>query len=256
MEPMKIAVCVKPIPDPAAAPEFGDDFTLVRPEKLVMDDADRYGVELALQLGEASDGSEVVVVAMAPAGDAAALRTALSMGADRVVHVVDDALHGADALQTARVLAAVIAREGVDCVIASTESTDGYAGIMPAQLAELLELPALTYATGVEFANGSFTVTRQTARGSETVTCALPALLTVTAGIVEPRYPSFKGIMAAKSKPYDTVSLSDLSVSIGTPSQTITQIVAAESRASGEVVTDEGDVESRIVAFLKEAKVL
>lgn len=254
---MKIAVCVKPVPDPAASGALTDSFRLIRPEKLVLDDADRYGVELALRLAEGQEGSSVTVYAMSPVGDGNALKsTALAMGADRVVHVVDDALAGADALLTARVLAAAMNRDGFDLVIAGTESSDGYSGVMPMQLAELLDLPGITFATSVEVRDDSIYVVRQTDFGSESVSCPLPALVTITAGIIEPRYPSFKGIMAAKTKPYDQYALADLDEIDVQVRQRIVSAEPAPSREEGRTIVDEGEAHKEILSFLQEVKVL
>src|SRR5690606_28934319 len=131
------------------------------------------------------------------------LRTSLSMVAAKAILVSDDALSGAGALDTAKVLAAAIKRAEPDLVLAATESSDGYTGTVPEQVAALLELPSVTFAKQIEVADGSVKVQRQTEAGYDEVNCPLPALVSVTAGVVEPRYPSFKGIMAAKSKPVD-----------------------------------------------------
>src|SRR6202043_574243 len=144
-------------------------------------------------------------------------------------------------------------------VLCATESTDGYTGTMPVQLAELLGLPAGSFAKHVETADGTVKVQRQTEAGYDEVTCPLPALVTVTAGVVEPRYPSFKGIMAAKSKPVDNLTIADLgldasSVGAAGSRQEITEVTEAESRGGGEIVVDEGDGAQRIVSFLEQLK--
>ena len=153
---------------------------------------------------------------MAPNGETAGLRTALAMGAAKAVLVSDDALKGSDALSTAKVLAAAIKRvEGADLILAATESTDGYTGTTPVQIAEILGLPSVTFAKHIEVDGSTVKVQRQTEAGYDEVTCPLPALVTVTAGVVEPRYPSFKGIMAAKGKPLDQVTVADLGIDAG-----------------------------------------
>jgi electron transfer flavoprotein beta subunit len=199
--PVKIAVCVKQIPDPAT-PYRLDPAThlVVRPDDQVLDDTDRYGIEVGLQVAAAAgDDSTVTVVSMTPSGTLQGIRQALAMGADKAVVVDDPTLRGSDALTTARILAAAIAREGFDLVIAGTESTDGYTGVVPQQIAELLDVPSLTFARNVELVDGRIRIERQTDTGYDSVVGDLPLLISVTAGAVEPRYPTFKGIMRAKS---------------------------------------------------------
>ena len=254
---MNVVVCVKQIPDPAAPQslEPGTN-TLDRSGKLILDDSDAYGVEMALQLAEQAGGGEVTLVSMAPNGETAGLRTALAMGAAKAILVSDDALTGADALTTAKILAAAIKRAEPDLIIAATESSDGYTGTTPVQVAEILGLPSVTFAKSVAVDGSSVKVERQTEAGYDEVTSPLPALVTVTAGVVEPRYPSFKGIMAAKSKPVDTLTAADLGVATGSTGQEITSVEQAEARAAGEIVVDEGDGAQRIVTFLEGLKVI
>ena len=254
---MNVVVCVKQIPDPAAPQslEPGTN-TLDRSGKLILDDSDAYGVEMALQLAEQAGGGEVTLVSMAPNGETAGLRTALAMGAAKAILVSDDALKGADALTTAKILAAAIKRAEPDLIVAATESSDGYTGTTPVQIAEILGLPSITFAKSVAIDGSTVSVERQTEAGYDEVTSPLPALVTVTAGVVEPRYPSFKGIMAAKSKPVDTLTASDLGVATGATGQEITSVEAAEARAAGEIVVDEGDGAQRIVTFLEGLKVI
>ena len=261
MRGVKVAVCVKQIPDPATPGRLDPTTrTLVREGRLILDDSDAYGVEMALQLVDGADG-EVIVVSMAPRGEMGGLRTALAMGASGAVLVSDDALVGSDALATAKVLAAVLRRVEPDLVLAATESTDGYTGTTPAQLAQLLDLPSVTFAKRVEVHGGSLRAERQTESGFDEVTCPLPALVTVTAGVVEPRYPSFKGIMAAKGKPVEQLALGDLGldpaeVGWAGARQEITEIASAEERKAGEVVEDRGDAHERIVEYLERLKVI
>ncbi len=259
---MHVAVCVKQIPD-TAVPFVLDpeDHTLVREGKLIMDDSDAYGVEMGLQLVEAAGGGEVTLVSMAPNGETSGLRNALAIGAAKAVLVSDPALAGSDALGTAKVLAAAIRRLEPDLVLAGTESTDGYTGTTPVQVAELLGWPAVSFAKHVEISDGVLRVRRQTEAGYDEVTCPLPAVVTVTAGVVEPRYPSFKGIMAAKSKPIEELTLGDLGMdasglgSSGARQQVIS-VEAAEARKAGEIVVDEGDAHERIISYLEQLKIL
>ncbi|HMC41733.1 MAG TPA: electron transfer flavoprotein subunit beta/FixA family protein, partial [Acidimicrobiales bacterium] len=211
---MNVVVCVKQIPDPAVPGKLDPTtHTLVREGKLILDDSDAYGVEMALQLRDKAGGGEVTLVSMVPNDEVSGLRTALAMGADRAILVSDDTLKGADALATAKVLAAAIGRAQPDLVIAATESTDGYTGTTPVQVAELLGMPTVTFAKHVEVADGKAKVQRQTEEGYDEIEAPLPVIVSVTAGVVEPRYPSFKGIMAAKNKPVNEVKVADLGVS-------------------------------------------
>jgi electron transfer flavoprotein beta subunit len=253
---MNVAVCVKQIPDPANPGKLDPNTnTLVREGKLIIDDSDMYGVEMALQLVDKAGGGEVTLVSMAPNSEVSGLRTGLAMGAAKGVLVSDEALKGADALTTAKVLAAAIKRTEFDLVLAATESTDGYTGTTPVQVAEFLGLPSVTFAKHIESDGSTIKVSRQTEAGSDDVECPLPALVTVTAGVVEPRYPSFKGIMAAKGKPVDEVKAADLGVEVNVAQQ-VTEVQPAEERQAGEVVVDEGDAHERIVAFLEQLKVI
>ncbi len=256
---MNVVVCVKQIPDPAVPGELNPDHTLKREGKLILDESDSYGVEMALQLRDAAGEGEVILVSMVPNQEVSGLRQALAMGADRAILVSDDALHGADALTTAKVLARCVERAGaVDLVLAATESTDGYTGTVPAQIAELLGWPSLTFAKHVELADGKAQIQRQTEAGYDDVVAPLPAVVSVTAGVVEPRYPSFKGIMAAKNKPVDQVTTADLGLGPDdlAPRQRIVNVAAAPARQAGEKIEDDGTAHERIVAFLEELKVV
>jgi electron transfer flavoprotein beta subunit len=233
---------------------------LRREGKLILDESDSYGVEMALQLVDAAGEGEVSLISMAPNGEVSGLRTALAMGAARAVLVSDPELAGSDALTTAKVLGAAVARlGGADLIIAATESSDGYTGTVPEQLAEVLGLPSVTFAKSVAVDGDELRVNRQTEAGFDEVVCPLPAVVSVTAGVVEPRYPSFKGIMAAKSKPLDVVTAAELGVTpVGWAGagQQIVEVVEAPKRAAGVVVTDEGDGHLRVVEFLADLKVI
>jgi electron transfer flavoprotein beta subunit len=251
---------VKQIPDPAAPQSFDSSNYLDRSGKLILDEADTYGVEMALQLVDKAGEGEVTVVSMGSGADLAGVRNALAMGAAKAVIVSDDSLRGTDALGTAKVLAAVIRRVGPDLVLCATESSDGYTGTTPVQLAELLGIPSITFAKSVNVNGSTVEVNRQTESGYDVVTAPLPALITVTAGVVEPRYASFKGIMAAKSKPLEVLSVADLDLDgqVGPTGarQEITSVERAESRQAGEKYVDDGDGAQKIVAFLESIKVL
>jgi electron transfer flavoprotein beta subunit len=261
MTAMNVVVCVKQIPDPAEPGKLEADNTLDRSGKLILDESDSYGVEMALQLVDAAGGGEVTLVSMAPNGETAGLRTALAMGAAKAILVSDDALSGAGALDTAKVLAAAIKRAEPELVIAATESSDGYTGTVPEQVAALLGLPSITFAKQVEIADGTVKVQRQTELGYDEVEAPLPALVSVTAGVVEPRYPSFKGIMAAKSKPVDQLTVADLGLEAGSvgaagAGQEIIAVDDAPVREAGEIVEDDGEAYQRVVSFLADLKVI
>jgi electron transfer flavoprotein beta subunit len=258
---MNVIVCVKQIPDPAQPGEL-DPVTnaLKRDGKLILDESDSYGVEMALQLVDASGGGDVTIVSMAPNDEISGMRTALAMGATKGVLISDPELAGSDALTTAKILAAAARRAGdADLIIAATESSDGYTGTVPEQMAEILGLPSVTFAKSVSVDGGTVSVNRQTEAGYDEVTCSLPAVISVTAGVVEPRYPSFKGIMAAKSKPLETYTAADLGVTPvgwGGSGQSIVEITQAPAREAGEIVEDDGEAHLRIVAFLEDLKVI
>jgi electron transfer flavoprotein beta subunit len=254
---MNVIVCVKQIPDPALPGELGADNTLKRDGKLILDESDSYGVEMALQLVTAAGGGAVSLVSMAPNEETSGLRTALAMGAESAVLVSDPSLAGADALTTAKLLAGAVGRAGdFDLIIAGTESSDGYTGTVPEQIAELLGLPSVTFAKSIAVDGSTVKVERQTEAGYDEVTCSLPAVVSVTAGVVEPRYPSFKGIMAAKAKPVQNVTAADLGVTSVSWAQSITNVADAPVREAGEVVEDDGESFNKIVEFLDNLKVI
>jgi electron transfer flavoprotein beta subunit len=252
---LKIVVTVKQVPDPNSNLTLEADNSIARDREVVLDPGDECGVEEGLQLKEAH-GGEVILVSVGPERAKDAIRKGLSMGADRGILVSDAALAGADALLTARVLAAAIKQEEPDLVICGTESYDGSTGMVPPMLAELLGRPQLTFAKKVEIDGASVKIHRQTADGYQIVEAPTPALITVTAAIAEPRYASLKGIMAARSKEIKQLSLSELGVDQGEPAETITGVTDAEARKAGEVVEDDGTAVDKIVAVLAAAKVL
>jgi electron transfer flavoprotein beta subunit len=252
---MQVVVLAKQIPDPATPYRLEPDtHWLVRPNEQVLDDTDRYGVEMGLQIAQASEGS-VTLVSMGPAGSMQGIRQALAMGAGKAVIIDDPQLRGSDSLVTARVLAAAISREGFDLVITGTESTDGYSGVVPQMIAEILDVPALTYATHVEAGDGKVIIHRQTATGYEVVEASLPAVVSVTAGVVEPRYPTFKGIMEAKKKPVETPTLAELGVDPAA-GQKVVAVSPAPARTAGAKVEDDGEAHLKIVELLAQKKVI
>ncbi|MGH2728811.1 MAG: electron transfer flavoprotein subunit beta/FixA family protein [Actinomycetota bacterium] len=255
---MNVVVCVKQIPDPNNPYQLDGNRLKRTGVQNVLDPGDEYGVETALKLTEQA-GGEVTAVSMGPASAMEAIRKALSMGVAKGFLVTDDSLAGADALATARVLAAAIRKAGeVDLVIAGVESTDGYSGVVPGMIAELLGVPQVTFAKHVELADSTLKVQRQTTKGYDAVEAPLPAVLTVTAGVFEPRYPTFKGIMQAKSKPVEQLSVADLGLSAEDvkATQEVAQIAPAPARGAGEKFEDDGSGAAKIADFLKEAKVI
>lgn len=252
---MKIVVTVKQVPDPNSNLVLDSDNTISRDKEVVLDPGDECGVEEGLQLKEAH-GGEVVLVSMGPERAKDAIRKGLSMGADRGILITDSQLAGADALLTARALAAAIKAEAPDLVICGTESYDGSTGMVPPMLAELLGIPQLTVAKKVEIDGSTVKVHRQTADGYQVVEASTPALITVTAAIAEPRYASLKGIMAARSKEIKQVGVGDLGVERGDSVETIEGIADAEARKAGTVIEDDGSAVERIMQLLTEAKVV
>lgn len=252
---MKIVVTVKQVPDPNSAPALEADNTLARDKEVVLDPGDECGIEEGLQLKEAH-GGEVILVSMGPERAKDAIRKGLSMGADRGILISDGNLAGADALLTARALAAAIKPEQPDLVICGTESYDGSTGMVPPILAELLGMPQVTFAKKVEVDGTKLKVSRQTADGYKVVEASVPALITVTAAIAEPRYASLKGIMAARSKEVKQLALGDLGIERGESTETIEDLAAAEVRKAGSIIEDDGTAVDRIVQVLAEAKVI
>jgi electron transfer flavoprotein beta subunit len=253
---MNIVVTVKQIPDPNVDPQLDGDRLRREGVAGVLDPGDEFGVEAGLQLA-AAHGGEVTVVSMGPPQAMEAVRKALSMGAAKGVLVSDDALAGADALTTAKVLAAAITKSGFDLVISGVESTDGYTGVVPQMIAALLDIPMATFAKSLEVNDGTLKINRQTEKGYDIVECPLPCLVTVTAGVNEPRYPSFKGIVEAKKKPVDQLTVSDLGLSLDKPAtQSVDAVNDAPQRGAGEVVQDDGTGAQKIADFLTQAKVI
>ncbi len=257
---MKIAVCVKQVPDTWAEKKLRDDDSTLDREAAdgVMNELDEYAVEEALRLIEAH-GGEVVVVTMGPDRAAETVRKALSMGADAGVHLVDDALHGSDALATSYALAEVLSGRDFDLILFGSESTDARMSVVPAMVAERLGLPQVTFAQKVEVDGSTVRIERLTEYGYDTVEASTPAVISVVEKINEPRYPSFKGIMAAKKKPVETLTTADAgldSAQLGLSAawSTVAQFAARPPKAAGTVVTDEGDGGTKIVEFLSEQK--
>lgn len=253
---MNIVVCVKYVPDAQSDRGFNEDNTTDR-EGVdgLLSELDEYAVEQALQIAEAGEG-EVTVLTIGPADAAEAVKKSLQMGADKGVHVSDDAIAGSDAPATSLILAEAIKKIGSpDLVITGMASTDGTMGVVPAMLAERLGLPQVTYASELTVDGGVAKIRRDGDTASETIEASLPALISVTDQINEPRYPSFKGIMAAKKKPVEEWSLSDLGIDAGQVglANAWTAVEATTKRPpreQGTIVTDEGDGGTKLAEFL------
>ncbi|HVV25219.1 MAG TPA: electron transfer flavoprotein subunit beta/FixA family protein [Pseudonocardiaceae bacterium] len=261
---MNIVVLVKQVPDTYSERKLSPaDHTLDRDAAdAVLDEINERAVEEALLIKEAQ-GGEVTVLCVGPDRATDAIRKALSMGADAAIHVSDPALHGADVLQTAKVLAKAIGTvDGVDIVLAGNESTDGVAGAVPAIVAELLGLPQLTHARKVEVDGTTVKVERETGdEGLTRLEATLPALISVSEKINEPRYPSFKGIMAAKKKPVTTVTVADLGidagdVGLGSAWSQVLEAAPKPPRTGGTKVEDEGDGGVKVAEYLVSQKLI
>lgn len=253
---MDIAVLVKQVPDTYSERRLREsDWVLDRDCcDAVIDEIDSKGVEVGLQLVELH-GGEVTVVTMGPDRARESLRKALAMGAHRAVHVVDDVLVGCDALQTSAVLAAVVGSLGVDVVITGNEATDGRTASMPGMLAERLGWAAVTSVTSVSVVGSVVSATRVVEGGGAQVSASLPVVLSVNEKVGEPRYPNFKGIMSAKSKPVSVLSAADLGLDVGLLglAAASTQVVsgaAAAGRSAGVKVVDDGEGGFGVAEFL------
>ena len=259
---MKIAVCVKQVPDTWAEKKLrADDSTLDRESADgVINELDEYAIEEGLQLIE-KHGGELVIVTMGPERAAESVRKALSMGADSAIHLVDDSLHGSDALATSYALAKVLEGRGFDLILFGSESTDARMSVLPAMVAERLGLAQVTFAQKVDVDGGAISVQRVTEYGYDTVNAKLPAVVSVVEKINEPRYPSFKGIMAAKKKPVETLSAADAgldgsAVGQGAAWSAVADFAERPARAAGVVVTDEGDGGVKIAEYLSAQKLI
>jgi electron transfer flavoprotein beta subunit len=257
---VKIAVCVKQVPDTWAEKKLRVDTSTLDRESAdgVLNELDEYAVEQALQLVEAQ-GGEVVIVTMGPERASETLRKAISMGADAGIHIVDENLAGSDAVATSAVLAKVLTGRDFDLILFGSESTDARMSVIPAMVAERLDLAQVTFAQKVEVVGTTLTAERVTDYGFDTLTASLPAVVSVVEKINEPRYPSFKGIMAAKKKPVETFSVRDLGlenamVGAGAAWSVVADFADRPPKAAGVVVTDDGAGGTAIADYLTTAK--
>ena len=255
---LRITALVKHTPELTGDRRFAADLALDREAtEGRLSELDEHTAEQAIKLAEGAKaaGAELTYLTMGPPAAAEALRKALSMGGDRAVHVSDPALHGADAHATSLVLAAAVERIGYDIVVCGMASTDGSMGAVPAMVAERLGVPQISLASRLSLDGTEVTIERETQLATETVSGTLPALVSVTDRTGEARYPSFKGIMAAKKKQVETWTLADLGIApaIAGPGSAYTKVLSATARpprTAGEMVTDDGDGGGKLAAFL------
>jgi electron transfer flavoprotein beta subunit len=262
---MNIVVCVKQVPDTESPRKLkSDDNTLDRAAADgVINELDEYAIEEGLQIAEAQREAgaeaEVTIMTMGPEKAAESIRKALSMGADKAVHLLDDGLAGSDALSTSYAIAQVLGQTGFDLVICGSESTDARMGVMAAMLAERLGVPQVSLASKVEINGSDLKIRRVSEDGYFEVESTLPAVISVVEKINEPRYPSFKGIMAAKKKPVQTMSLADAGidpalVGLGGAATEVVDHAQRPPRQAGTVVKDEGDGGVKVAEFLAAQK--
>ncbi|WP_018178988.1 electron transfer flavoprotein subunit beta/FixA family protein [Jongsikchunia kroppenstedtii] len=256
-----IVVLIKQVPDTNSERKLNADFTLDRDIDPVICEINERAVEEALQIKEAN-GGEVTILTVGPEKATDAIRKALSMGADKAVHIQDDQMAGSDTVQTAWVLARALGTiEGVELVIAGNEASDGRVGAVPAIIAEYLELPQLTHLRKLTVEGDKLTGERETDEGIFGLEATLPAIVSVTEKINEPRFPSFKGIMAAKKKEIQVLSLADIGVEAGEVGQanagsTVLSSTPKPPKAAGEKVVDEGDGGVKLAEFLVGQKII
>lgn len=252
---MKIVVLVKEVPDTYGDRKLDLETGLAdrAASETVLDEISERSLEVAISAAEKGDGIEVVVMSMAPETAQATIRKGLAMGASSAVHIVDDRLHGADLGLTAEVLAAAIARSGADLVITGNQSTDGSGGVVPAMIAERLGWPHATMLSRAEIAEAAVSGTRVTDAGVATVSADLPAVISITEALPDARFPNFKGIMAAKKKPFESLTLADLDVDPerpDAPRTIMTAIAEKPPRGAGIKIEDTGDAGEQLADFL------
>jgi electron transfer flavoprotein beta subunit len=252
---MKIAVCVKQVPEGSRRID-PDTKRLDRSGEGALNPFDANAVEEALSLKDAGGNGEVVLVSMGPAKAQDALRKALAMGADRAVLVSDDGLAGADLVATSKALAQALEREGPDLILFGQQANDSDGAVLWAAVADRLRLPVVSQAAEVTHADGKLTVKRQTEFGYDVIEAPTPAVIAVSDAINEPRYPSLKGIMGAKSKPQETVSLADLGVD-GLESRTeVYALNEPPPRGDSKKIEDDGNAAQAVLDFLAEKRLV
>ncbi len=261
---MKMFVCIKQVPDPNTTVSKLDPNTkrLMRSGvSLVLDPGDESTISAAIKLRDTVGNSELTAISMGPATAQEAMRRALAMGVDRAILVTDPALAGSDTLSTSRVLAAVLKKEGAELIFCSTESTDGYTGMVPAGIAEFLGLPQLTFAREITIEGSKAVIKRVTPIGYKTVESPLPAVVTIASGSYEAIYPTMKGIMGAKKKPFTQLGIAELGIDASQVGEAgarerVLVIGSAEARAAGQIVKDDGSAAQGIADFLQRYQLL
>jgi electron transfer flavoprotein beta subunit len=259
---MKIVVCVKEVPD-ASAPKRIDPqtFRLDRTVTGTLNEFDTHALEEGLRVKEETGDGEVVAVLMGPPQAADSLRKALAIGADRALHVADDALTGSDLVATSKVVAKAIEREGADLVLFGQQAGDSDGAVLWAAVADRLRLPMISQAASLELADGKAKVKRQTEYGYDVIEAPLPCVVAVSDAINEPRYPSLKGIMGAKKKAQDSLTVQDLGLAgddVGEAGSRTEVYAVGEPPLRGESrrVEDDGNAAQAIVEYLAEKKLL
>ncbi len=252
---MKIVVLVKEVPDTYGDRKLSLETGLAdrSASETVLDEIGERALEVALSYADKNADAEIVVLSMSPEGSAATVRKGLAMGAGSAVHVADEGLVGADLGLTAEVLAAALRRTGFDLVIAGNLSTDGSGGVMPAMVAELLGVPSATSLNSVEIGDGAVSGERASDGATMQVTAELPAVISITERLPDARFPNFKGIMAAKKKPFETVTLEDLGIEPEDPQASRSIVLALSEkppREAGTKIVDEGDAGEKLAEFL------
>lgn len=252
---MKIVVLIKEVSDTYGERKLNLETGLLdrTATEAVLDEIGERAIEVALSYADQAPDTEVVAISMSPGSAEGSLRKALAMGASKVVHIADEELAGSDLGQTASILAAAIKREGFDLVIAGNISTDSNAGALPAMLSEHLNVPYASGLVSVQLEPDKVSGVRESDAGSMEVSASLPAIISVTEQLPEGRFTSFKGIMAAKKKPYEMLSASDLGIAPGRldqPRSIMTQVSEKPPREAGVKIVDEGDAGVQLAAFL------
>ncbi len=252
---MKIIVLVKEVPDTYGDRKLSLETGLADrgASETVLDEIGERALEVALSYADKNPDAEIVVLSMAPEGSAATVRKGLAMGAGSAVHVADEGLVGADLGLTAEVLAAAVKRTGFDLVIAGNLSTDGSGGVIPAMVAELLDVPNLTSLTSLEIGESSVSAERASDGATMRVSAELPAVVSITERFPDARFPNFKGIMAAKKKPFETLTLADLGIEpedSGASRSIVLALSEKPPRQAGTKIIDEGDAGEKLAEFL------
>ena len=259
---MKLAVCVKEVPDASARTRIDPGtLRLDRSGAAALNPFDAHALEEALRIKEGSGDGEVVAIMVAPPRAADSLRKALAIGADRAVQVADDALEGSDLVATARALAKAVEREQPDLVLLGQQGSDSDGAVLWSALADLLRLPVVSQAASLELGDGKVTAKRQTEYGYDVIQAPLPAVVAVSDAINEPRYPSLKGIMGAKKKPFETLGAADLELAadeLGEPGSRTEALALADPPSRGDSlrIEDDGNAAEKIVDYLVERKLV